>query len=121
MEFRTAQAARVIEVPRAVMLTFMAHIPEMSDIIITVLAARRRQQLERGDRSLVLIGEEVNRDVRRIAEFAGRNRLPCTSHAIGSDERIRSRPAATHRQINRWSSSAKGSSSPIRRPRRSHG
>jgi thioredoxin reductase (NADPH) len=86
--FRTAQATRVIEVPRAEMLTLMAHIPEMSDIIITVLAARRRRQLETADSSLVLIGEEVDRDVRRIAEFAGRNRLPCTSYAIGSDEAL---------------------------------
>src|SRR5687767_4587252 len=83
MAMRAAQDTRVIEVPRDRMLTLMAHIPEMSDIIITVLAARRRRQLESGASSLVLIGEEADRNIRRIAEFAGRNRLPCISHALG--------------------------------------
>lgn len=90
MGFRAARDTRVIEVPRAAMLTLMAHVPEMSDIIITVLAARRRRQLETANEtglsSLVLIGEESHRNIRRIAEFAGRNRLPCASHPLGSAE-----------------------------------
>ncbi len=86
MAFRAAQDTTVIEVPRAKMLTLMARIPEMSDIIITVLAARRRKQLEAGISSLVLIGEESHRDIRRIAEFASRNRLPYASYALGSPE-----------------------------------
>jgi thioredoxin reductase (NADPH) len=86
MAFRAAQDTRVIQVPRAAMLTLMAHIPEMSDIIITVLAARRRKQLEMGFSSLVLIGEESDRDIRRIAEFAGRNRVPYAAHPLGSAE-----------------------------------
>lgn len=84
MAFRAAQDTRVIEVPRVEMLRLMAQVPEMSDIIITVLAARRRRQLETGYSSLVLIGEEVDRNVRSIAEFAGRNRVPCVSHPLGS-------------------------------------
>lgn len=84
--FRATQDTKVIEVPRAPMLTLMAQVPEMSDLIITVLAARHRTHLESGHSSLVLIGEEENRDVRRIAEFAGRNRLPCASHLLGSAE-----------------------------------
>ena len=51
----------------------MSQIPEMSDIIITVFAARRRRQLEERISGLRLIGEEDDRDVRRIAEFASRN------------------------------------------------
>ena len=86
MAFRTVKDTRVLEVPRREMLSLMAHIPEMSDIVITVLAARRRRQLEVGDASLVLIGEEVDRQVRRIAEFASRNRIPCVSHSLGSAE-----------------------------------
>ena len=39
---RAARDTRVLEVPRPAMLRLMAAIPEMSDIIITVLAARRR-------------------------------------------------------------------------------
>ena len=84
MAFRAARDTIVIQVPRAEMLKLMAHVPEMSDIIITVLAARRRKQLEMGFSSLVLIGEESDRDIRRIAEFAGRNRVPYAAHALGS-------------------------------------
>ncbi|MBO9527882.1 MAG: FAD-dependent oxidoreductase [Sphingobium yanoikuyae] len=83
---RAARDTRVLEVPRPAMLRLMAAIPEMSDIIITVLAARRRRQLDMGDSTLVLIGEDEDRAVRCIAEFASRNRLPYTSHALGSDD-----------------------------------
>ncbi|RZA25773.1 MAG: cyclic nucleotide-binding domain-containing protein, partial [Lysobacteraceae bacterium] len=86
MGFRAARDTRVIAVPRTEMLTLMAHIPEMSDLIITVLAARRRKQLEMGLSSLVLIGEESHRDIRQIAEFASRNRLPHMSYPLGSAE-----------------------------------
>jgi thioredoxin reductase (NADPH) len=77
---------QVIEVPRTTMLRLMAEIPEMSDIIITVFAARRRTHLNAADATLVLIGEDIDRPVRRVAEFASRNRLPFASHAIGSPE-----------------------------------
>lgn len=86
MPMRAARDTRVIEVPRAAMLALMARVPEMSDIVITVLAARRRRQIDSRDGALVLIGEEVDRHVRRIADFAGRNRLPYTSHPLGSME-----------------------------------
>ena len=85
MSFRAARDACVIEVPRTAMLKLMADIPEMSDIIITVFAARRRKQLETGNSSLVLIGEEADRNIRRIAEFAARNRIPCASHELNSE------------------------------------
>jgi thioredoxin reductase (NADPH) len=84
MAMRAARDTRVVEVPRARMLELMAHVPEMSDIIITVLAARRRRQLESHDSSLVLLGEEQDRGVRRVADFAARNRIPYTSHALGT-------------------------------------
>ena len=76
LPMRAAQDTQVIEVPRAAMLTLMAHIPEMSDIVITVMAARRRRQLDEGDSALVLIGEETDRQVRAVGEFASRNRIP---------------------------------------------
>jgi thioredoxin reductase (NADPH) len=83
---RTARSTRVIEVPREAMLTLMSRIPEMSDIIITVFSARRRRQLEDRDSSLQLIGEEEDLNVRRIAAFASRNRIPYRSLALGSQE-----------------------------------
>jgi thioredoxin reductase (NADPH) len=86
MAMRAAQETRVIEVPRDRMLTLMARIPEMSDIVITVFSARRRRQLEDRDSTLRLIGEDEDRNVRRIAEFASRNRIPYTSLSLGSPE-----------------------------------
>ncbi|ODU70520.1 MAG: thioredoxin-disulfide reductase [Novosphingobium sp. SCN 66-18] len=88
MLLRTAQPTRVIEVDRQTMLGLMAHIPEMSDIIITVFAARRRRQLDTRDGALILIGEDRNRAIRRIADFASRNRIPFTSLVPGSDEAV---------------------------------
>lgn len=86
MPMRTVRDTRAIAVPRDHLLKLMADIPEMSDIIITVLAARRRRQLEAGDATLVLIGEEADRDIARVAQFAGRNRLPYSSFPLGSPE-----------------------------------
>lgn len=86
MPMRAVHNTRVIEVPRAAMLTLMSHIPEMSDIIITVFSARRRRQLDARDGVLRLIGEDEDRNVRRIAEFASRNRIPYSSLALRSPE-----------------------------------
>jgi len=86
MAMRAVCDTRVIEVPRESMLTLMAQIPEMSDIIITGFAARRRRQLDDRDSTLTLIGEEVSRSVRRIAEFASRNRIPYRSLPLHSPE-----------------------------------
>jgi thioredoxin reductase (NADPH) len=86
MSMRAARDTRVIQVPREAMLTLMSQIPEMSDIIITVFSARRRRQLDDRDSSLRLIGEDEDRDVRRIAEFASRNRIPYSSLPLRSPE-----------------------------------
>jgi thioredoxin reductase (NADPH) len=86
LSMRTVRDTRVIEVPREAMLTLMSRIPEMSDIIITVFSARRRRQLDERDGSLQLIGEDEDRNVRQIAAFASRNRIPYRSMALGSPE-----------------------------------
>jgi len=86
LAMRAAVDTRVVEVPRAAMLALMSQIPEMSDIIITVFSARRRRQLDAGDSSLVLIGEEGDRNLRAVAIFASRNRIPYRSIALDSPE-----------------------------------
>src|SRR5579871_4394630 len=86
LPMRTVVDTRAIEVAREPFLVLMSQIPEMSDIIITVFAARRRRQLEERRSGLYLIGEEVDRNVRRIAEFASRNRLPYVSVPLHSRE-----------------------------------
>ena len=88
MTMRAASATRVVEVMRPDMLRLMAAVPEMSDIIITVLAARRRRQLDMGNGMLTLIGEDADRAVRRVAEFAARNRVPYRSFPLGTTEAV---------------------------------
>jgi len=86
LPMRAVKDTRVLQVPRTAMLRLMSEIPEMSDIIITVFAARRRRQLDERDGTLVLIGEDLDRNIQRVGEFASRNRLPYASYALGSAE-----------------------------------
>lgn len=83
---RATKAVRAIEVDREAMLQLMADIPEMSDIVITVMAARRRRQLEDQSSSILLIGADQDRNIRRIASFAARNKLPFRSIDLDTKE-----------------------------------
>ncbi|MGF1508544.1 MAG: FAD-dependent oxidoreductase [Myxococcota bacterium] len=85
-KLRAFKRTRAISVPRSTMLELMARIPEMSDIIITVFAARRRRQLEEGDSSLTLIGPDESKSMRQIAAFAHRNRIPFKTLEVSSPE-----------------------------------
>jgi len=82
---RAASDVTAIRVEREAMLRLMAQEPEMSDIIITVFAARRRLT-ESGRAGLTLIGAETNRQVHRIEAFATQSRIPHRSHPLGSAE-----------------------------------
>lgn len=75
-------------VPRDEMLQLMSDMPEMSDIVVTVLAARRRRAVERSDSALTLIGSEISRDIRHVASFAARNRIPFREIEVTSDEAV---------------------------------
>src|ERR1700727_681486 len=86
MAMRAVRDTRVIEVPREAILSLMSQISEMSDIIITVFSARRRRQIEERISSLRLIGEDEDRNVRGIAEFAIRNHIPYISLPLRDPE-----------------------------------
>ncbi|WP_299963300.1 cyclic nucleotide-binding domain-containing thioredoxin-disulfide reductase [uncultured Roseobacter sp.] len=73
-------------VPRSDMLRMMSDMPEMSDIVVTVLAARRRRAVEESDSGLTLIGAESSRDIRHVASFAARNRIPYREIELSSEE-----------------------------------
>jgi thioredoxin reductase (NADPH) len=75
-----------IRVPRAALLEALAAIPEMSDIVVTVFAARRRRLIESGQAGLTLIGAETDRAVRRIEAFAAQNRIPYRAYELASPE-----------------------------------
>ena len=79
---RAVVASRLIEVPRAALLPLMARMPEMGDSILIVLAARRCRLLESGQAGLVLIGAEADRDIRAVAAFAQRNKLPARNMTL---------------------------------------
>ena len=83
---RAVGETTVIDVERSAMLALMARVPELSDIVIATFAARRRRQLDEGEGGLRLIGEESDVDVRSVAEFASRNRIPYQSMALGSSD-----------------------------------
>lgn len=86
LPMRAKEDTTAIVVPRQKMLDAMARIPEMSDIVITVFAARRRRQLDDGDSSLKLVGMDISRDIRAIADFASRNKIPFQILEAGSVE-----------------------------------
>ena len=73
---RAVTDGRMIQTPREAVLDLMAAAPEMSDIIVSVLAARRRAMLDLGVSSITVVGPAEDRRVRRMAAFAGRNRIP---------------------------------------------
>jgi thioredoxin reductase (NADPH) len=75
---RAASPARVLAVPREAMLRLMAAEPEMSDIIVSVFAARRRAMLERNATAITIVGPAEDRQVRAVAAFCARNKLPVT-------------------------------------------
>ncbi len=85
---RAVTPMKAIRVPRAAMLRALAEIPEMSDIVITVFAARRRRLIESGQAGLTLIGPEQDRAVRRVEAFAAQNRIPYRVHALGTAEAL---------------------------------
>ncbi|WP_308916448.1 FAD-dependent oxidoreductase [Jannaschia sp. LMIT008] len=86
LAMRTVQDSRLLVVDREPMLECMSQVPEMSDIIVTVMAARRRRLIESNDASLTLIGMDRDRDIRAIAAFAARNRIPFRTLDVGDGE-----------------------------------
>ena len=86
LPMRAMTDVRMLEVEREPMLELMTNIPEMSDIIITVFAGRRRNQIEGNRSSLKLIGADVDPNIQRIASFAARNRIPFDSYDLNSEE-----------------------------------
>ncbi len=86
LAMRTVQDCRFVVADRAPMLELMSQVPEMSDIVVTVFAARRRRLIESNEASLTLIGMDRSREIAAIAAFAGRNRIPFRALDLGGGE-----------------------------------
>ena len=76
-----------IEVAREAMLDLMARVPDLSDQIITVFAARRQQHIERSTSSIKVIGSDRDPGIQKVEAFLSRNRIPFQSFDLdGSDD-----------------------------------
>lgn len=82
---RAVTKMKVLRVEREAMLSLMAQLPEMSDIIVSVFSARRRRLLESNQAGLTIVGADQDRMLRRIVAFASQNRIPFRSLELGSE------------------------------------
>ncbi|MDP5103091.1 MAG: FAD-dependent oxidoreductase [Erythrobacter sp.] len=87
MRMRAAVDTRVIEAPREAMLALMSRVPELSDHIITVFAARRRRQFEANNDTIKVIGADRDPQVQAVERFLSRNRIPFQSYDIDATDR----------------------------------
>ncbi|BDI60550.1 FAD-dependent oxidoreductase [Qipengyuania nanhaisediminis] len=86
---RAVCATRVIEAPREGVLDLMRRIPELSDHIITVFAARRRAQFEMSSAVVTLLGADRDPAVQAVERFMSRNRIPFASYDMeGEDSEV---------------------------------
>jgi len=79
LRMRAPVETRVIEAPRAAMLDLMNRVPELSDHIITVFAARRSKQFELSNGTVKVIGADRDPQVQAVERFLSRNRIPFQS------------------------------------------
>jgi thioredoxin reductase (NADPH) len=87
MRMRAAVDTRVIEAPRAEMLALMGRVPELSDHLITVFAARRRKQFESRNDTIKVIGADRDAKVQAVERFLSRNRIPFQSYDMDASDR----------------------------------
>ncbi|MCG8457198.1 MAG: cyclic nucleotide-binding domain-containing protein, partial [Holophagales bacterium] len=71
-----AEPSRVVVVPQQVLLERIATVPEISDVLVTAFAARRRLLIEWGEGGLTVVGRERDPHTLRLRAFASRNRIP---------------------------------------------
>lgn len=87
LKMRAAVDTRVIEAPREAMLALMSRVPELSDHIITVFAARRRKQFELKNSAVKVIEADRDPAVQAVERFLSRNRIPFQSFDMDATDR----------------------------------
>jgi len=87
LKMRASVDTRVIEAPREAMLELMSRVPELSDHIITVFAARRRKQFELKNSAVKVIGADRDPAVQAVERFLSRNRIPFQSFDMDATDR----------------------------------
>ncbi len=63
-------------VPRASFLRLIATVPELSDLVVTAFAARRRLLIEWGDGGLTIVGQDNDAATAGLLAFVSRSRIP---------------------------------------------
>ena len=86
LPMRAAKPTRTLEVPRVAMLDLMARVPELSDHVIRVFSARRRNQFEMNNSAIKLIGADRDAKVQKVEQFLSRNRIPFESIDMDGDD-----------------------------------
>jgi thioredoxin reductase (NADPH) len=86
LPMRATTHTRCTVVPRETMLDLMSQVPEMSDIIVTVFAARRRRTFEDQNSALTIVGAEEDPGLSNVASFVSRNKIPHRLMDLGSEE-----------------------------------
>ncbi|MEL7199081.1 MAG: FAD-dependent oxidoreductase [Pseudomonadota bacterium] len=86
LKMRAAKPTLAIEAPREAMLDLMARVPELSDHLITVFAARRRKQFEMKNSAVKIIGADRDPQVQACERFLSRNRIPFQSFDMGGSD-----------------------------------
>jgi len=86
LPMRAVSETKVIAAPREAMLELMSRVPELSDHVISVFAARRLKQFEQQNSAVKLIGADRDAAIQRIESFLRRNRIPYESYDLDAPE-----------------------------------
>ena len=86
LPMRAATDLETIEVEREPMMALMARLPELSDHVLTVFAARRRRTFEEHRSAIRVIGGDKDPAVQAVASFLSRNRIPYDSFDLETDD-----------------------------------
>lgn len=86
LRMRAAVDTRVIEAPREAMLDLMSRVPELSDHLIGVFAARRRKQFELSNGAVKCVGADRDPSVQAVERFLSRNRIPFQSYDLDATD-----------------------------------
>ena len=71
------ETGEVVEIEPETLRTILATVPELSDLIVTTFAARRRDLMaSAGDGSLVIVAPDADGGALAVRSFVARNRLP---------------------------------------------
>lgn len=71
-----ARPTQLVRVTGPAIRTLIATVPELSDILVTAFASRRRRLLEWGEGGMTIVGHQGDVDCLRLLEFVSRNRVP---------------------------------------------